>query len=56
MKSFNHEYRSGMKQGEVDKLCGGITKACPYKQYPISQLNKYRAWVNGWHKTFRSQP
>jgi hypothetical protein len=51
-KALNHERRSGMKQGAKDRAAGTVLAACPYRQWPLSQLRRYQAWVKGWHATF----
>ena len=54
MKAYNHERRSGMKQGAKDRKAGMPLRACPYRQWPLSQLRKYTAWVNGWHSEWKN--
>lgn len=49
MTTIDAAYQAGFKQGEREKGGAGMVPA-PYKQWPMGQLDKYRAWIDGWSK------
>lgn len=48
MTTLNAAYNAGRRQGEHEAN-GAPMVATPYKQWPLSQLKKYKAHVAGWH-------
>jgi len=48
MRTYPIVYRRGFTAGRRE--AAGLPMApCPYRQWPLSALRKYRVWVTGWH-------
>lgn len=38
-------FQAGLKEREGSPLV-----PCPYRQWPLSALRKFKVWIQGWHK------